>query len=250
MNANDDLTPLLKKLRLSGVLQTLETRCQQAIDQNLSMSQFLYYLLHDEVERRDGKQLDQRTRRAGFEGERSLEDFDFQFNPSIPRAQLLELGTCAWIQKRQNVLLVGPTGVGKSHLAQALGQRACRAGHTVLFTSAHDMLTQLRAARADQSLERKLLRYTTPTLLIIDDLGLRPLRGDEPMDLYEVIRRRYERGSIIFTSNRHTDEWMPLFGDDLLGSAAMDRLKHHAHIVELTGHSYRDQKLASRKRAR
>ena len=247
MNTTHDLTPLLKKLRLSGVLQTLEIRCQQASEQNLSLSEFLYYVLHDEVERRDGKQLDLRTRRAGFEGERSLEDFDFNFNPSIPRAQLLELGTCAWIQRRQNVLLVGPTGVGKSHLAQALGQRACRIGHTVLFTSAHDMLTQLRAARADQTIERKLQKYTAPTLLIVDDLGLRPLRGDEPMDLYEVIRRRYEQGSIIFTSNRHTDEWLPLFGDDLLGSAAMDRLKHHAHMIELTGDSYRNQNLASRK---
>ena len=240
MSIHDDLIPILKKLRLSGVLQSIELRRKQTLDEGLSHTEFLYYLLHDEVERRDGKQLDLRTRRAGFEATRSLEDFDFSFNPAIPRAALLELGTCAWVARHENVVLVGPSGVGKSHLAQALGQRACRAGHSVCYTSAHDMLVQLRAARADDTLERKLLRYTAPDLLIIDDLGLRPLRGDEPLDLYEVIRRRYERGSILITSNRDTPEWHALFGDPLLASAAMDRFLHHAHEHVLDGPSYRN----------
>lgn len=237
---HDDLVPILKKLRLSGVLQSLEVRLKQTLDERLSHTEFLYYLLHDEVERRDGKQLDLRTRRAGFEGAQTLEDFDFAFNPAIPRAAVLELGTCAWVDRHQNVVIIGPTGVGKSHIAQALGRRACLAGHSVVFTSAHDMLTQLRAARADDTLERRLLRYTTPDLLIIDDLGLRPLRGDEPIDLYEVIRRRYERGSLLVTSNRDTTEWHGLFGDALLASAAMDRLLHHAHDLVIEGPSYRN----------
>lgn len=241
MSVHDDLIPILKKLRLSGVLQSLDVRRSQALDDGLSHTEFLYYLLHDEVERRDGKQLDLRTRRAGFEGTKTLEDFDFTFNPAIPRAELLELGTAAWVDRHENVVLVGPTGVGKSHLAQALGQRACRAGHSVLYTPVHDMLVQLRAARADESLDRRMLRYTAPDLLILDDLGLRPLRGDEPLDLYEVIRRRYERGSIIVTSNRDTAEWHPLFGDPLLASAALDRLLHHAHTLAVDGPSYRTQ---------
>ena len=248
MSIQEDLIPVLKKLRLSGLLQSLDVRRAQAIDENQSLSEFLYYLLHDEVERRDGKQLDLRTRRAGFEGTKTLEDFDFSFNTAIPRAELLELGTCAWIQRRENVVLIGPAGVGKSHLAQALGGRACRLGHSVLYTSAHDMLVQLRAARADETVERKLLRYTAPDLLIIDDLGLRPLRGDEPLDLYEVIRRRYERGSIVVTSNRDTEEWAPLFGDALLASAALDRMLHHAHQLLLDGPSYRNPEPKRRKR--
>ena len=191
------------------------------------------------MERRDAKRLQQRTQRAGFDEIKTLEDFDFTFNPAIPRATLLELGTCAWVDRRENVILVGNVGVGKSHLAQALGLRACRAGHSVPFTSANDMLVALRAARADDTVERRMLNCTASQVLIIDDLGLRPLRGDEPLDLFEVIRRRYERSSTVITSNRATDEWSPLFGDALLGSAACDRLLHHAHVVETEGASYR-----------
>jgi len=130
--------------------------------------------------------------------------------------------------------------VGKSHIAQAIGHRACIAGHAVVYTSAHGMLTQLRAARADATYDRKLLRFTSAELLVIDDLGLRPLAGEEPLDLYEVIRRRYERGSTIITSNRAMTEWAPLFKDELLANAAIDRLLHHAHVVEITGHSFRN----------
>ncbi|ABF86690.1 transposition helper protein, IS21 family, truncated [Myxococcus xanthus DK 1622] len=182
-----------QKLRLSGLLQSLELRCREAADANLPLTEFLYRLLADEVERRDGKQLDVRLRRAAFERPSTLEDFDFSFNVSVPRTQVLELGTCTFVERHENVLVVGPAGVGKSHLAQALGQRACRAGHAVLYVSAHDMLTQLRASRADNSYERRLLRFTTPALLIIDDLGLRPLTGEEGIDMYEIVRRRYER---------------------------------------------------------
>lgn len=210
------------------------------MDDDLSHSEFLLRLLVDEVERRDAKQLDLRLRRANFEHQKALEDFDFQFNPKVPKSKVLELATCAFVDKRENVCIVGPTGVGKSHIAQALGHRACAAGYTVLYTSAHMMLTQLRAARADDSLERKLLRLSSVDLLVIDDLGLRALGGEEPIDLYEVIRQRYERGSVILTSNRALPEWAPLFNDELLASAAMDRLLHHAHIIEITGNSYRN----------
>jgi DNA replication protein DnaC len=240
MSSTDDLVPLLKKLRLSGVLQSLALRTRQAVDDDLSHGEFLFRLLSDEVERRDAKQLELRLRRASFEHARSLEDFDFHFNPHIPKAKVIDLATCAFVERKENVLLVGRTGVGKSHIGQALGHRACRAGFHVLYVSAHDMLTQLRAARADSSLDRKLLRFTTPDLLIVDDLGLRALVNDEPIDLYEIIRQRYERCSTILTSNRAVEEWPPLFGDSLLASAAMDRLLHHAHIIEMEGDTYRN----------
>ena len=240
MNTAEELVPVLKKLRLSGVLKTLDLRTREAVEGEVSHSEFLYRVCCDEVERREAKQLDLRLRRANFETTKRLEDFEWSFNPKIPKAKLVDLAACHFVEKAENVLLIGPTGVGKSHLAQALGERACRAGYTVCYVSAHRMLSQLRGARADQSYDKKLLRYTSPDLLVLDDVGLRPLEGEEPIDLYEIIRQRYERGAMIVTSNRALEEWYPLFLDDLMASAAMDRLLHHAHVVVMEGHSYRN----------
>lgn len=239
MSPIDELLPILKRLRLSGLLQTLEIRLQQAADGELSHIEFLLRLLTDEVERRGSKQLHVRLKRASFEHQKTLEEFDFAFNANLPKAKLLDLATCRFLNSHINLLLVGPAGVGKSHLAQAIGHRACLMGKRTLYIAAHKMLNQLRASRADASYERRLLDYTTPDLLIIDDLGLLPLTHDEPLDLYEVIRQRYERASTVITSNRAVEEWYPLFGDSLLASAAMDRLLHHSNIVVLNGKSYR-----------
>jgi DNA replication protein DnaC len=235
----DDLVPVLKKLRLSGVLQSLDIRLRQVNDNDISTTEFLYRLLLDEVERREAKQLQLRLGRAAFESYKSFDDFDFGFNPELPKAKILDLATCRFLDSHSNILLVGPAGVGKSHLGQAIGQRACMAGHTALYVTAQSLFATLRAARGDGTLDRRLARFTTPQLLIIDDLGLRPLSDDEPMDLYEIIRQRYERSSTLITSNRDITEWYPLFGDALLASAAMDRLLHHSHVLVLEGHSYR-----------
>lgn len=240
MGSTDDLVPVLKRLKLSGVLETLELRTRQAIDESLAFPEFLFRLLQDEVERREAKQLHQRIKRANFEQTRTLEEFDFTFNPMVPRAPIIELATCRFVERHVNVLLIGPAGVGKSHIAQALGHRACQAGFTTQFSPAHQLLSELRAARADQSWERRMARLVALDLLIVDDVGLRPLAADEPIDLYELIRRRYERGSTVFTSNRAVDEWYPLFGDALLASAAMDRLLHHSEVLTLEGESYRN----------
>lgn len=243
----DDLVPVLKKLRLSGVLQTLDLRTRQAVEDDLSHSEFLFRLCSDEVERRDSKQLDARLRRAAFETQKRLEDFEWSFNPKVPKTKIIDLATCGFVAKHENVLLIGPAGVGKSHIAQALGERACRAGHSVLYVTAHRMLSQLRASRADQGYDKRLVRYTAPDVLIVDDLGLRPLEGDEPIDLYEVIRARYEQASMVITSNRAIEEWYPLFKDDLMASAAMDRLLHHAHVLVMEGNSFRNPPAKGRK---
>jgi len=233
------LIPKLKSLRLSGILDTLDVRCQQAIDGHWTYGDFLERLLEDEVERRQQKQLALRVRRATLAGDKTLETFDFTFNPAIPRQRLYDLATGNFIRDKRNALLCGPTGVGKSHLAQALAHEACRRGFDVVFTNAHRMLRHLHASRADNSYEKRLASYIRPDLLVIDDFGLKPLTSPGPEDLYDVINERYEKGSILITSNRAPGEWASWFTDPLLASAGLDRLAHNAHVIVIQGPSYR-----------
>jgi DNA replication protein DnaC len=233
------LTPHLKHLRLSGILETLDARNRQAIEGKWSYIDFLSRLLEDEVERRAQKQLHLRLRRATLNTIKTLETFDFQFNPTINRQQLLALAACDYIRDKRNVLVCGPTGVGKTHLAQALGQEACRQGFQVLSINTNKMLQHLNGGRADSSWERRLNVYLRPDLLILDDFGLKPLQPPAPEDLYDVINERYERGSILLTSNRAPAEWPDLFRDPLLASAGLDRLMHRAEALIIRGASFR-----------
>jgi DNA replication protein DnaC len=239
MTLRHQLTPHLKRLRLSGILDSLELRNQQAIAEQWSYVEFLTRLVQDEVERRGNKQLDLRLRRSGLNTTKTLATFDFAFNPSISRQQVFDLATGEYLRQGRNVLICGQTGVGKSHLAQALALEAARQGFDVLFTTAHRLLTHIHAGRADGTAERRLAAYLRPHLLVIDDFGLKPLPPLGPSDMYDVINERYERKSIILTSNRAPDEWPELFGDPLLANAGLDRLAHRAAVLLITGRSYR-----------
>jgi DNA replication protein DnaC len=239
MELKQHLVPKLKHLRLSGILDTLEVRSQQALAEHWTYAEFLERLLEDEVERRAQKQLALRLRRADLANDKTLETFDFTFNPGIHRQRVYDLATCHFVHEKRNVLICGPTGVGKTHLAQALAHTACRQDLDVSFTSAHTMLRHLHAGRADSSYDKRLAGYVRPDLLVIDDFGLKPLSSPGPEDLYEVINERYEKGSILITSNRAPGEWAGWFADPLLASAGLDRLAHNAYVLIITGSSYR-----------
>jgi len=239
MEMMHQLIPYLKRLRLSGVLETLEVRNQQAIEGQWAYVDFLARLVEDEVERRAQKQLALRIRRAAINTTKTLEGFDFNFNPNINRQQVLELSTCRYIRQKRNVLICGPTGVGKTHLAQALTHEACRRDYKALFVNTYRMLRHINGGRVDGTYERRFQTYLRPELLVLDDFGLKPLHPPGPEDLYDLINERYEQGSILLTSNRDPKEWPDLFGDPLLASAGLDRLTHSAHILVITGASFR-----------
>lgn len=241
MELKHQLATQLRQLRLSGVLETLEARHRQAIDGQWSYVEFLARLLEDEVERRAQKQLTLRLRRGALNTTKTLEGFDFQFNPTLNRQQILHLASCEFVRQKRNVLLCGPTGVGKTHLSQAVGQAAARLGLDVLFVNTQKMLQHLHGGRADGSWDRRLALYLRPDLLILDDFGLKPLQKPGPEDLYDVINERYEKGSILLTSNRAPTEWADLFLDPLLASAGLDRLLDRAEVIIIRGTSYRTQ---------
>jgi len=239
MELNHNLLSLLRALRLSGLMETLEVRNRQAAEQKLSYVEFLTLLAQDEVERRAQNKLRLRLKRANFDATKTLEGFDFSFNPMLNQSQVFDLAACHWLERHENCLLYGPTGVGKTHLAQALAHEACRRGYEVLFVPTAKMLRHLAGGRADDSRPQRLQRYLRPDLLVLDDFGLLPVTAPGHEDLYEVIDSRYEQGSILVTSNRDRSEWSQVFGEALLASAALDRLTDRAHQVEITGDSYR-----------
>ena len=241
MELKPQLSSQLRHLRMSGVMETLEARNRQAIDDQWSYMEFLSRLMEDETERRAQKQLSMRLRRSTLNTTKTIEGFDFQFNPNLNRQQILHLAACEYIREHRNLLICGPTGVGKTHLAQALGQEAARQNFDVLFVSVQKMLQHLHGGRADGSWERRLGNYLRPDLLILDDFGLKPIQPPGPEDLYDVINERYERSSILLTSNRAPNEWPDLFLDPLLASAGLDRLLDRAEVVVIRGASYRAQ---------
>ncbi|KWR82658.1 IS21-like element helper ATPase IstB [Cupriavidus sp. IDO] len=240
MNPIPELSSALKQLRLSGVLDTLEVRNREAIERQLAHTDFLALLVHDELARRDQKKLSQRVRRASFRGEKTLEGFDFDRVPNLNRATVYDLATGRYIEEKVCILIAGPCGTGKSHLAQALGHAAVRQGHDVLFTTQTQLLRTLRQAEAVGTYERRFQALARLPVLIIDDFGLKPLRTPDDELLHDLIAERYERASTILTSNLDFSEWGDAFASNkILGAATLDRLRHGAYRVVLDGESYR-----------
>jgi len=229
----------MRMIKLSGMVETLDMRLTQAQKEGLAFTQFLEILLEDEVQHRANRKLASRIIRAHFEEDKSLEGFDFNFNPKLPTQYIRELATCQFIERKESIILCGPVGVGKTHLAQALGHQACRSGYNVLFMKTNRLLADLGGGRADETWEKRIQHYLKPNLLIVDDFAMKEFTKTQAEDLYELIDRRYHTSSLIVTANRAPKDWYPLFPNPVIAESALDRLVSCAHMITLTGKSYR-----------
>jgi DNA replication protein DnaC len=240
-----ELERSLRQLRLGGMAAVLETRLRQAQAEPMAPIDLISCLVSDELTRRSGRLLDRRRKHAGFrDADRTLDNFDFSFNPKTNRSLVFDLATGTFISKREDALFLGPGGTGKSHLAQAIGQAAILQGYKVLYRETHVLLDELAEAVADGTRREYVDSVSTVPLLIIDDFGMRKLPQTAAEDLLEIIMRRYERASTLLTSNRPVDDWGKLLGDVAAVSAMLDRLLHHGHVLKCGPRSWRTKTAA------
>jgi DNA replication protein DnaC len=239
MMMNTSLTTALKQLRLSGLLETLDVRLQEAAGHQLNHAELLELILQDELLVRSQRLIQRRVKHASFREHKPLDQFDWSFNPSIKKKQVFDLATCRFVREGRDVLVIGPPGVGKSYLAQAIGYEAIKQGMVVLYRSIFDVVRDfLHEEMLDQD-DKLLARYLKPDLLIVDDMGMKQLPRRSGEVLFEIIMRRYETRSTMMTSNRPLEDWGKLIGDVPSATAILDRFLHHAEVVAITGKSYR-----------
>jgi len=235
-----ELQRSLRQLRLGGMAAVLETRLHQAQVEPMAPIDLLATLVNDELTRRSDRLLERRRKQAKFRDPgKTLDNFDFQFNPKLNRSLVFDLATGAFIDRRDDALFLGPGGTGKSHLAQGIGQAAILQGYKVIYRETHVLLEELAEAALDGSRKQYMESISTVALLIIDDFGMRKLPQSAAEDLLEIVMRRYERASTLLTSNRPVEDWGKLLGDVAAVGSMLDRLLHHGHVLKCGPKSWR-----------
>ncbi len=229
----------LRQLKLAGMVKSVESRNKYALEKKASYIDFLELLVEDEYVNRKANSFNKRLNRSKLNTQKDIDSFDFNYQADLDKTQLLDIAACRFINEKSNLVFMGKPGVGKTHLANAIGLEAIKKGYKVLFLHVNDLIEKINIANADGSRHQVMNELMNTDLVILDELGFKKIPANSIDDFFEVVRKRYERGSIIITTNRSFEDWGNIFGDYTMASAIVDRIVHHATIIKINGESFR-----------